>query len=172
MIGRLHDPAPLPAADTRAASGAGPGPARPAVDLGGHVTPADVYAVAADGADAVIGPEARRRMEASAAFLARCVAERRLVYGVTTGYGPLARHHVGPEHAAALQRNLLYHLASGVGAPLSAAHTRALMAARAASLARGHSGVGRATADLLLACLARGVTPWCPRRGPVARAAI
>jgi tyrosine ammonia-lyase len=162
MIGLLHEPAPHPCPPPPARVGPGR-----RVDLGAHVTPADVYAVAVDGAEAVIGPDARRRMEASAAFLARCVAERRLVYGVTTGYGPLARHHVGPEHAGALQRNLLYHLASGVGAPLSAAHTRALMAARAASLARGHSGVGRATADLLLACLARGVTPVVPEKGTV-----
>ncbi len=137
------------------------------VDLGGHVTPADIYAVAVRGAPPRIGPDARARMEASAEYLARCVDERRLVYGVTTGYGPLARHHVGPEHAATLQQNLIYHLASGVGAPLSPAHTRALMAARVASLARGYSGVGRATADLLLACLTRGVTPVVPERGTV-----
>ena len=137
------------------------------VDLGGHVTPADVYAIAVRAAPPVIGPDARARMAASAGYLARCVDERRLVYGVTTGYGPLARHHVGPEHAATLQQNLIYHLAAGVGAPLSVAHTRALMAARVASLARGYSGIGRATVDLLLACLTRGVTPVVPERGTV-----
>jgi tyrosine ammonia-lyase len=138
-----------------------------ALDLGGHVTPAAVHAVALGGRAAVVGPGARARMAASAAFLARCVEERRLVYGVTTGYGPLARHHVAPEHAPELQRNLVRHLAAGVGAPLSVPHTRALMAARLASLARGRSGVGAPVVDLLLACLARGVTPVVPERGTV-----
>ena len=143
-----------------------PGPAGP-VDFGAHVTPGLVHAGAAGGRVAFVGAAARARMAASAAYLARCAAERRVVYGVTTGYGPLARHHVGPEHAAELQRNLVYHLASGVGAPLSVAHTRALMAARLASLARGYSGVGPATVDLLLGCLTAGVTPVVPERGTV-----
>ncbi|MGZ8379142.1 MAG: aromatic amino acid lyase, partial [Gemmatirosa sp.] len=138
-----------------------------AIDLGGHVTTRTLHAVAACGAPVTVGPAARARMAASSAYLARCVAERRLIYGVTTGYGPLARHHVGPEHAATLQRNLIYHLAAGVGAPLPDVHVRALMAARAASLARGLSGVGDAVFDLRLACLARGVTPLVPEKGPV-----
>jgi tyrosine ammonia-lyase len=138
-----------------------------AVDLGGDVTPRDIAAIARGEAVATAGPAARARMAASSAYLARCVAERRLIYGVTTGYGPLARHHVAPEHAGALQRNLIYHLAAGVGAPLPDDHVRALMAARAASLARGYSGVGDAVFDLLLACLNRGVTPVVPERGTV-----
>lgn len=139
----------------------------PPVDLGGRVAPGDVYAVAAGARAAVVGADARARMDATAAYLARCAAERRVIYGVTTGYGPLARHHVGPEHAAALQRNLVYHLASGVGTPLSAVHARALMTARLTTLARGYSGVGPAVVDLLLGCLARGVTPLVPERGTV-----
>jgi tyrosine ammonia-lyase len=135
--------------------------------VGGVVTPADVYAVAVAGRPVHAGDAARARMAASSAYLARCVAERRVIYGVTTGFGPLARHHVAPEHAAALQRNLLYHLAAGVGAPLPRAHVRALMAARAASLARGWSGVGAEVFDLLLACLNRGVTPVVPEKGSV-----
>jgi hypothetical protein len=160
---RRHGVGRAGARPPRGAAGAPAG----AVDLGGPVTPGDLYAVALGTRPAVVGHAARARMDASAAYLARCVAERRLVYGVTTGYGPLARHHVGPEHAPALQRNLVYHLATGVGAPLSTLHTRALMATRLASLARGRSGVGPAIVELLLGCLARGVTPVVPERGTV-----
>ena len=77
-------------------------------------------------------------MAAAAATLQRMVHERRRIYGVTTGYGPLASHAVTPEHAEQLQRHLIYHLAAGAGAPLAERHVRATMAARAASLARGH----------------------------------
>lgn len=156
-------PRPAPVAPERAA----PADAPPPVDLGGEPTPAEVHAVATGARAAVVGAAARTRMARAAAVLERCVAERRVVYGVTTGFGPLARHHVAPEHAGALQRGLLAHLASGVGAPLPTVHVRALMAARLASLARGHSGVGDAVVDLLLACLARGVTPVVPERGTV-----
>jgi tyrosine ammonia-lyase len=145
-----------------------PRAARPrAVDLGAALTPRALHAVAVGRAPATVGAAARARMAASSAALARCVEERRLIYGVTTGYGPLARHHVDPAHAPALQRNLLYHLASGVGRPLAVAHARAVMAARAASLARGFSGVGAAVHALLVACLNRGVVPVIPEQGTV-----
>jgi tyrosine ammonia-lyase len=142
-------------------------PPRPSVDLGGDVAPADVHAIAHGRAHAIVGAEARVRMGRSSAYLAQCVEERRVIYGVTTGYGPLARHLVGPEHAATLQRNLIYHLAAGVGPALPDVQVRALMVARIASLARGLSGVDDRVVDLLLACLARGVTPVVPEKGTV-----
>ncbi len=137
------------------------------VDLGGRVVARDIHRIADGGIPATVGLEARARMASSSTYLARCVEERRLIYGVTTGFGPLARHHIAPEHSATLQRNLLYHLASGVGAPLADCLVRATIAARVSSLARGYSGIGAATIDLLLACLARGVTPVVPERGSV-----
>ncbi len=137
------------------------------VDLGGDVTARDVHAVAVCHAPVIVNAGARARMAAASAYLAECIANRRLIYGVTTGFGPLARHQVAPEHAATLQRHLIYHLASGVGPPLTDIHVRAMMAARVSSLARGHSGVSGAVVDLLLGCLTRGVTPVVPEKGSV-----
>lgn len=170
MLPLVPPPASAPRAPSLAACASGDtsrGASIRTVDLGGDVTTRDVDAIARGDARATVGRAARARMAASSDYLARCVAERRLIYGVTTGYGPLARHHVGPEHAAALQRNLIYHLAAGVGPALPDVHVRALMAARAATLARGLSGVGAAVVDLLLACLERGVTPVVPEKGTV-----
>lgn len=143
------------------------GDAPAAIDLGDAPTPRDVWRIARGEALAVVGDAARRRMRDAAAALERVVRDGGVVYGVTTGFGPLARHRVPAGDAATLQRNLLYHLASGVGAPLSRLHARALMAARVASLARGHSGVSAEVVELLLACLARDVVPVVPERGTV-----
>ena len=137
------------------------------VDLGGEVTPADIFAVAVEGRPATIGEEARSRMARSSATLARHVEERRRIYGVTTGYGPLARNYVTPARAPELQRNLIYHLATGVGRPYSPAATRAIMAARLSSLARGRSAIGAPIVDLVLACLAHGISPVVPEMGTV-----
>ena len=63
-------------------------------------------------------------------FLHERIRSRQRIYGVTTGYGPLASTYVAPEHSALLQRNLVHHLCSGVGAPLPASQVRALMVAR------------------------------------------
>jgi tyrosine ammonia-lyase len=137
------------------------------VDLGGTITIDDVFAVATSQKPAVIGGESRQRMAKASACLARMVAGRRRIYGVTTGFGPLAQTYVTPECAEALQRNLIYHLATGVGAPLPATQTRALIAARLSSLAQGHSGIGAPVIDLLLACLDKNILPVVPRMGTV-----
>ena len=144
-----------------------PQPHTAAMDIGGELTPHDIFAIASGGSRVRLGPAAADRMHAAADTLRRMVEERRRIYGVTTGYGPLASHAVTPEHAEELQRNLIYHLASGVGAPLSERHVRATMAARAASLARGYSGIGAPLYTLLLECLNRDIIPVVPEMGTV-----
>lgn len=139
----------------------------PALDVGGDVSTQDVYAVATGQRTVTLGPAARARMSASHAMLARMVEERRRIYGVTTGYGPLASHPVTPEHAELLQRNLVYHLCSGVGRPLSPIHTRAMMVARASSIARGYSGIGAPLFQTLLDCINLDLIPVVPEMGTV-----
>ncbi len=137
------------------------------VDVGGEMSPQHVYDVATGQRALTVGGEALARMQASHSALERMVQERRRIYGVTTGYGPLASHPVTPEHAALLQRNLVYHLCAGVGKPLSVVHTRAMMIARASSLARGYSGITAPVFTTLLACIELGLTPVVPEMGTV-----
>ncbi|MCX6598472.1 MAG: aromatic amino acid ammonia-lyase, partial [Acidobacteria bacterium] len=106
--------------------------------------------------------------------LARCrelldqlVAQRRLIYGVTTGFGPLATQHIDPSLTPALQRNLIYHLCSGVGTPYTPPETRGIMAARLISLSRGHSAIRPETFFFLLECLHRNLIPVVPSQGTV-----
>lgn len=115
----------------------------------------------------MLGEAARARIAAASTALDRRVDERRRIYGVTTGYGPLASSYVGPENAEALQRNLIYHLASGVGPPLPRRDVRAIMATRLSSLALGWSGVRMAVVDQLLAMLNADLIPVVPEAGTV-----
>ena len=87
-----------------------------------------------------------RDVERSRALLDRMIGERRRIYGVTTGYGPLAGTWVDAEASAQLQRGLVYHLSAGTGPLLSPQEVRAIMAARAATVARGHSAIRPDTA--------------------------
>src|ERR687885_277840 len=57
--------------------------------------------------------------------------------------------------------------AGGGGPPLATEVVRGMLAALAASLRRGHSGVRPEVVDLLLALLAREVTPVIPSKGSV-----
>ncbi len=69
------------------------------------------------------------------------LAERAVVYGVTTGFGKFADVPVAREDSLALQRNLVLSHCCGVGEPLGVAETRAMMLLRANVLAKGYSGV-------------------------------
>ncbi|HEY1434510.1 MAG TPA: histidine ammonia-lyase, partial [Thermoanaerobaculia bacterium] len=74
---------------------------------------------------------------------------------------------ISSEQVRQLQVNLVRSHASGVGAPLSEAETRAMMLLRANALARGNSGIRVATVETLLAMLAADVLPVIPSQGSV-----
>ncbi|MCL7928385.1 HAL/PAL/TAL family ammonia-lyase [Halomonas llamarensis] len=115
----------------------------------------------------ILSPAERQQVEKAHAFLLERISSRQRIYGVTTGYGPLASTYVAPEQSTLLQQNLVYHLCSGVGEALAPDQTRALMTARLISLCQGHSGVSPALVERVLLWLEQGVTPEIPARGTV-----
>lgn len=128
----------------------------------------DVELVAGEDAPAVrLAEEARPRVEAARAFVERVVAEGRVVYGITTGFGALSEVVIPPDRIRELQLNLIRSHAGGVGEPLSEAETRAIMLLRANVLALGHSGVRPVIIDTLAEMLNRRVHPIIPSRGSV-----
>ena len=72
------------------------------------------------------------------------------VYGINTGFGALAETAIPRDALGALQLNLLRSHAAGVGEPLPVRAVRATMALRANVLAKGYSGIRRATLERLI----------------------
>ena len=81
------------------------------------------------------------------------------VYGINTGFGSLAEVKIPRDALGELQLNLLRSHAAGVGEPLPARAVRAMMALRANVLAKGYSGIRRATLDRLIDALNARVHP-------------
>ena len=133
---------------------------------GRRPTIAEVEAVA-DGTEVALDPGVLERATAGRLHLEEMVAARRLIYGVTTGYGPLAGRYVDPDRSAELQRNLIYHLASGTGDPLPRRTVRAIMFVRLATLTRGHSAVRPESLQCLVDWLNADLVPVVPERGTV-----
>jgi histidine ammonia-lyase len=119
------------------------------------------------GATLPLDPASRAAVERGAAAVARVIAEGQTVYGVNTGFGKLASVHIPAADLATLQRNIILSHACGVGAALPAATVRLIIAMKAASLARGASGVRWDVVAMLEAMRARGVLPVIPRQGSV-----
>lgn len=109
----------------------------------------------------------RPGIRASAALVQRATEGQAPVYGVNTGFGKLATQRIAREDLAVLQLKLLRSHAVGVGEPLSERVVRLVLLLKAASLARGFSGVREEIVDGLLAMHNRGVIPVIPCQGSV-----
>jgi histidine ammonia-lyase len=142
---------------------------RAAIGLtGDDLTVADVWAVAVDGAAAVLSEVARRKMRAARALVEQAAhGAREHTYGVNTGFGRFVSRAIPEEQTEELQLRLLRSHACGVGEPYPDEIVRAAMLLRANTLAKGNSGACVETAELLLECLGRGVLPAVPSRGSV-----
>src|SRR5436309_5801324 len=130
---------------------------RPLALTGNTLTRDDFYEVVLRDRRVVVSPQAKRVMARSRAIVEKLIAEKEVVYGVTTGVGSLSTERIEPDKIRQLQLNLVRSHACGVGEPLSAEETRGLLLLRAHGLARGLSGVRPAVADLLCRFLNHGM---------------
>jgi histidine ammonia-lyase len=124
----------------------------------------DVVAVAA-GRAVALDPARLPQIERCRAAVDRLVAEGRVVYGITTGFGRFKDRVISADEVQQLQLNLVRSHAVGVGPDLPAAAVRAIILARANTLVLGYSGVRPVIIQLLLDMLNAGITPRIPAQG-------
>jgi histidine ammonia-lyase len=133
----------------------------------GALTLDDIQAIHAGGVQVAIDKAADAAIAAGAAVVRRAAEGDAAVYGVNTGFGKLASTRISRDDLATLQCNLIRSHSVGVGEPLSPAVVRLMLALKAASLARGHSGVRPVVIDTLVAACNAGLVPYVPAQGSV-----
>jgi len=126
-----------------------------------------VHEVAVEGRSVLLAPDAREGVNRARAVVDALVANNQLSYAITTGVGKLSDVRIAGDQIRELQVNLVRSHAVGVGDPLSAAETRAMMILRANSLAKGYSGIRASVIDQLCEMLNRRVMPFVPSQGSV-----
>ena len=114
-----------------------------------------------------IDPASRSAVLASASAVHAVVAAGVPAYGINTGFGKLAKTHIPDAQLEQLQANLVRSHAVGTGLLLDDVSVRLILALKAASLARGYSGVRAIVIDALLALYNAGVMPCIPSKGSV-----
>jgi len=134
---------------------------------GETLTIEDVVAVARHYAKVDIPKKVRDKVKKCRHFLERLVKEKRVVYGVTTGFGALGNIPISPEDMKELQSNLIRSHSAGVGKPLAKDVVRAMMLLRANTLAKGYSGIRLETLETLVQMLNKGVHPVVLEKGSV-----
>ncbi|MDY0743829.1 histidine ammonia-lyase [Paucibacter sp. R3-3] len=133
----------------------------------GELNLAQLRAIRTGGVALRLHAGATEAIERSAALVQAAAAGDSPVYGVNTGFGKLASKRIGKDELAALQRNLIRSHCVGVGAPLAPGVVRLMLATKAASLARGYSGVRMEVVHCLLDAFNAGLVPFVPAQGSV-----
>ena len=135
---------------------------------GQHLTIAQVVAAARATPGAVqlaLTPASKAAIGRASRAVEHIVAEGRVVYGITTGFGAFKKTVIPHNQLRQLQRNIVRSHSTGMGSPLDTDVVRAMMLVRANTLASGHSGIRQPTLELLLRMIERGVHPVVPRQG-------
>jgi histidine ammonia-lyase len=133
----------------------------------GHLTLEQLQAIHAGGVQLTLPEASRADIQASQLVVQRAADGDAPVYGVNTGFGKLANQRISKEQLATLQLNLIRSHSVGVGEPLAPAIMRIMLVLKAASLARGYSGVRQVVVDTLLAVFNAGLVPYVPSQGSV-----
>lgn len=129
----------------------------------------DVVDIARSRARPVLSsdPAFRAAIQKGADFLDRLLREDGAIYGVTTGYGDSCTVEVPLHLVGELPHHLYTYHGCGLGAYLDPAQTRAVMAARLASLSKGFSGVSVGLLEQIQRLFDADLLPLIPSEGSV-----
>lgn len=137
------------------------------ITLGNPVSLEDFIAVVRFGAKVEFSADYRARVERSRALVEGWVAEEKVMYGVTTGFGALCTQAIDKEKTAKLQENIILSHSVSVGEPLSVERVRGIMLMVLQNLGQGYSGVRMLPLERYRDFLNLGLTPWAPGDGSV-----
>ncbi len=94
-------------------------------------------------------------------------SENKTIYGVNTGFGPMAQYKIRDEERIQLQYNLIRSHASGTGNVIAPQYVRASMLARLNTLSLGNSGVHPSVIKLMTELLNKNIIPLIYEHGGV-----
>lgn len=94
-------------------------------------------------------------------------SSNKLIYGINTGFGPMAQYKVSEDNILQLQYNLIRSHSSGSGKLMPAQLSKALMIARLNSFMQAYSGVHHEVVDLLVQLINLNVCPCIYEHGGV-----
>ncbi|WP_175640146.1 histidine ammonia-lyase [Metabacillus schmidteae] len=132
---------------------------------GQTLTFAEVQKVLFDKEKVVYSEESMRKVQESRKAVEKIVAEGRIIYGITTGFGKFSDVLIGKDDVEALQLNLIRSHACGIGEPFPEVVSRAMILLRANALLKGFSGVRPVVIERLLDLINSEIHPVIPQQG-------
>jgi histidine ammonia-lyase len=126
----------------------------------------DFYKVIFEGHKIQIDKDVYKTVEDSFNFLKEFSADK-VIYGVNTGFGPMAQYKIKDSERIQLQYNLIRSHASGTGQPIAPMYVKAAMLARLNTLSLGNSGVHKSVIELMTELINQDITPLIYEHGGV-----
>jgi histidine ammonia-lyase len=94
-------------------------------------------------------------------------ASGKIIYGINTGFGPMAQYRIDDKSLTELQYNIIRSHSTGAGNPLPDLYVKASMLARLGTFVQAKSGVHPNLVNLLVEFINRGIYPLIPEHGGV-----
>jgi histidine ammonia-lyase len=110
--------------------------------------------------------QAVQKVQQSFDFLQQ-YAKEKVIYGINTGFGPMAQYKISEDDQHQLQYNLIRSHSSGAGNPFTEEFSRAAMLARLNSLMQGFSGIHPETVNIITTLLNKKISACIFERGGV-----
>ena len=105
-------------------------------------------------------------VEACYKFLEEFASEK-VIYGINTGFGPMAQWRVDDKYLKDLQYNIIRSHSTGAGEPLDDIYVKSAMIARLGTFLQARSGVHPDLVRLLVEMIDRNIFPFIPQHGSV-----
>lgn len=134
---------------------------------GNSLTIDQVVAITREAEPVGLTKEALEAIQFSRDIVDKKIAEKKVIYGLNTGFGKFVNVAISEDQLDKLQLNLILSDAVGIGDPFAKDVTRAIMLLRVNALAKGFSGIRVSTVETLIAMLNKGVHPVIPEKGSV-----
>lgn len=131
-----------------------------------HITLDDFKKVLRVNEKVKISSGATGRINQSFDFL-KAFSQDKVIYGINTGFGPMAQYRIDNGNQKQLQFNLIRSHAAGTGDYISAPDIKAALLVLANNLSQGYSGIHINVINLLVEFINRNIIPAVPEHGGV-----
>lgn len=132
---------------------------------GQNLTLKNLVDISSFGKKVHLDKDAKDKVKKSREIVESIERDKKIVYGITTGFGKFANVTISTEDCKILQRNLILSHACGAGNPLPTDVVRAIMVLRANALSIGYSGIRPSTLETLIEMVNKNVNPIVLEKG-------
>jgi histidine ammonia-lyase len=131
-----------------------------------YISLAHIEQYALDKGEFLLSEDVFSEVAKSFSFLTN-FSKNKVIYGINTGFGPMAQYRIETDKLSHLQYNLIRSHSSGVGKVLDEKYARSVMVARLNAFLQGNSGISGGVIKQLVLFLNKGIVPEIFEHGSV-----